>query len=189
MNKRRRTNEASLLYILIQLAKRLSKHPYFLPIFKVVSEFLRFLFKVKVEHFILHSIIVYNFVIFLKCFAMKKRRCTYGAERFFPIRIRMFTRSSVNRNERRLINIWSVLRNRSGISYQCQHQRYILIINHYFSLNDRILISVICLARFHYKNYKNTKFLFFLPNIFPLRGSNLYPAIAISFTNKVHARI
>ena len=80
---------------LVSFAKGFSKHPYILPIFKVVFEYLRLPFKVKVDYFILHSILVYNFS-YIVCY--EQRRCTYGAERFFPFRT--FTGSSVNRNER-----------------------------------------------------------------------------------------
>ena len=40
----------------------------------MVSEYLRFPFKVKIDYFIPHSIFVYSFVIFLTFFAMNKRR-------------------------------------------------------------------------------------------------------------------
>ena len=73
-------------------------------IFKVDSEYLRFPFKLMVDYFILYSILVYSFVIFLIFFCYEQRRCTFEAERSF---IRMFISSSVNRNERRLINMWS----------------------------------------------------------------------------------
>ena len=49
-------------------AKGFSKHPYILDIFKVDSEYLRFPFKVKVDYFILYSILVSTFVIFLLLF-------------------------------------------------------------------------------------------------------------------------
>ena len=117
--EQKKTHERSGSAKLVSFAKGFSEHPYILPVFKVVSEYLRFPFKEKVGYFILLSILVYSFVIFLIFFAMSKRRCTYEAERFFLIR--MFTCSSVNRNERWLINMWSVVRNRPGISFQCQH--------------------------------------------------------------------
>ena len=64
-----------------------------------------------------------------------------------------------------------------------------------FSLNDRRLITVISLALvslgFTVRTVKTQKislrFLLFLPNIFPSRGSNLYPPTAISLSIKVHA--
>ena len=55
---------------LVSFAKGFSKHPYILAIFKVDSEYLRFPFKVKVEYFILYSILVSIFVIFLLLFSM-----------------------------------------------------------------------------------------------------------------------
>ena len=62
---------------LVSFAKGFSKHPHILAIFKVDSEYLRLPFRVKVNYFILHSILVYSFVILLIFFAMSKRRCTY----------------------------------------------------------------------------------------------------------------
>ena len=59
-------------------------------IFKVRSEYLRFPFKVKVDYFILYSILVYSCVIFLIFFALNKRRCTFEAERFFHSNVYMF---------------------------------------------------------------------------------------------------
>ena len=67
---------------LVSSAKGFSKHPHILAIFKVASEYLRFPFKVKADYFILYSILVYSFVIFLIFFSMNKRRCTFEAEQF-----------------------------------------------------------------------------------------------------------
>ena len=66
---------------LVSFAKGFSEHPdpYIFPVFKVVSEYLRFPFKVKVDYFILYSILVYNFLVFLIFFAMNKRRRTNEA--------------------------------------------------------------------------------------------------------------
>ena len=61
-------------------------------IFKVDSEYLRFPFKLKVDYFILYSILVYSFVIFLIFFAMNKRRCTFEEEQFFHSNVYMFKR-------------------------------------------------------------------------------------------------
>ena len=97
-----KTYERSVSAKLVSFAKGFSKHPHILAIFKVDSEYLRFPFKVKVDYFILYSILVYSFVIFLIFFCYEQRRCTFEAERSF---IRMFICSSVNRNERRLINM------------------------------------------------------------------------------------
>ena len=63
----------------VSFAKGFSKHPHVLAIFKVDSEYLRFPFKVKVDYFILYSILVYSFVVFLIFFAMNKRRRTNKA--------------------------------------------------------------------------------------------------------------
>ena len=63
----------------MSFAKGFSKHPHILAIFKVDSEYLRFPFKVKVDHFILYSILVYSFVILLLFFAINKRRRTNEA--------------------------------------------------------------------------------------------------------------
>ena len=46
---------------------------------KVDSEYLRFSFKVKVDYFILYSILVYSFVIFLIFFSMNKRSRMFEA--------------------------------------------------------------------------------------------------------------
>ena len=64
---------------LVSFAKGFSKHQHVLAIFKVDSKYLRFPFKVKVDYFILHSILVYSFVILLVLFAMTKRRRTNEA--------------------------------------------------------------------------------------------------------------
>ena len=77
---------------LVSFAKGFSKHPHILAIFKVDSEYLRFPFKVKVDYFILYSILVYSFVIFLIFFAINKRRCTFEAEQFFHSNVYMFKR-------------------------------------------------------------------------------------------------
>ena len=63
---------------LVSFAKGFSKHPCILAIFKVDSEYLRFPFKVKVDYFILYSILA-TFVIFLLLFSMSKRRRTNEA--------------------------------------------------------------------------------------------------------------
>ena len=88
--------------------------PHIFPIFKVVSGYSRLPFKLKVGYFILYSIVVSTFVIFLPFFAMNKRRCTDEAEN--SSFIRMCTFWSVNRNEsQQTINMLSVLRNRPHI--------------------------------------------------------------------------
>ena len=63
---------------LVSFAKGFSKYPHILAIFKAGSEYLRFPFKVKVDYFILHSILVYSF-FYLIFFAMNKRRRTNEA--------------------------------------------------------------------------------------------------------------
>ena len=64
---------------LVSFAKGFSKHPHIWVIFKVDSEYLRFLFKAKVDDFILYSILVSSFVIFLLLFSMNKRTRTNEA--------------------------------------------------------------------------------------------------------------
>ena len=64
---------------LVLFAKGFSKHPHFLVILKVDSEYLRFPFKLKVDYFILYSILVSTFVIVLLLFSMNKRRRTNEA--------------------------------------------------------------------------------------------------------------
>ena len=77
---------------LVSFTKRFSKHSHILAIFKVDSEYLRFPFKVGVDYFILYSILVYSFVIFLIFFAMNERRCTFEAEQFFHSNVYLFKR-------------------------------------------------------------------------------------------------
>ena len=76
----------------MSFAKGFSKHPHILAIFKVDSEYLRFPFKLKVDYFILYSIVVYSFEIFLIFFAMNKRRCAFEAEQFFHSNVYVFKR-------------------------------------------------------------------------------------------------
>ena len=78
---------------LVSFTKAFSKHPQILAIFKVDSEYLKFLFEVKVDYFILYLILAYSLVIFFKCFPMNKRRCTFEAEQFFHSNVyKTFTR-------------------------------------------------------------------------------------------------
>ena len=77
---------------LVSFTKGFSKHPHILAIFKVDSEYLRFLFNVKVDYSIFYLILVYSFVIFLAFFAMNKRRCTFEAEQFVHSNVYMFKR-------------------------------------------------------------------------------------------------
>ena len=84
----------------------------------------------------------------------------------------MCTCSSVlNRNQRHTVSMLSVLRNCSYISYQYQHWRYILISTFIFPRMIAFkLVVLLRLARFHYKNCKNTDFEFssFLQTYFSL---------------------
>ena len=73
----------------VSFTKGFSNHPHILAIFKVYSEYLRFPFKAKVDYFILHSFLVYSFVIFLIFFAMNKRRCSFEVEQFFHSNVYM----------------------------------------------------------------------------------------------------
>ena len=75
---------------LVSFTKGFSKHPHILAIFKVDSEYLRFPFKLKVEYFMLYSILFSVFVFFLPFFAMNKRRCTFEAKQFFHSNVYMF---------------------------------------------------------------------------------------------------
>ena len=77
---------------LVSFTKGFSKLSHILAIFKVDSEYLRFPFRVKVDYFILYSILLYSFVIFLKFFALNKRRCMFEAEQFFHSNVYMFKR-------------------------------------------------------------------------------------------------
>ena len=91
--EQKKTHERSVPAIIVSFAKGFSKHPHIFPIFKVVSEYSRLPFKLKVDYFILYWILVSTFVIFLPFFAMNKRRCTDEAEN--SSFIRMCTFSSV----------------------------------------------------------------------------------------------
>ena len=64
---------------LVSFSKGFSKHPHILAVIKVDSEYLRFSFQLKVDYFILYSILVSTFVIFLLLFSMNKRRRTNEA--------------------------------------------------------------------------------------------------------------
>ena len=75
---------------LVSFTKGFSKLPLILAIFKVDSEYLRFPFNVKVDYFILYSILFYGCVIFLIFFAMNERTCTFEAEQFFHSNVYMF---------------------------------------------------------------------------------------------------
>ena len=61
---------------LVSFSKGFSKRPHTLAIIKVDSEYLRFSVKLKVDYFILYSILVSTLVIFLLLFSMNKRRRT-----------------------------------------------------------------------------------------------------------------
>ena len=58
----------------VSFAKRFSKHSHIFPIFKVDSEYLRLPFKVKVDYFILYSILVSTFAIFLRIFFYEQKK-------------------------------------------------------------------------------------------------------------------
>ena len=103
---------------MVSFAKGFSKHPHISRIFKMVSEYSKPPFRLKVDYFILYWILVSTTVSFLPFFAMNKRRCNDEAEISSFIRIECVC-SSVNRNERQTINLLSLLRNRLDISYQC----------------------------------------------------------------------
>ena len=59
---------------LVSFSKGFSKHPHILAIIKVDSEYLRFSFKLKVDYFMLCSVLVSTLVICLLLFSMNKRR-------------------------------------------------------------------------------------------------------------------
>ena len=61
---------------LVSFSKGFSKRPHILAIIKVDSEYLRFSVKLKVDYFILYSILVSTLVIFLLLSSMNKRRLT-----------------------------------------------------------------------------------------------------------------
>ena len=71
--EQKKTHERSVPAIVVSFAKGFSKHPYNFPIFKVVSEYLRLIFKLKVDYFIIYLILVSTFVIFLLLYSMNKR--------------------------------------------------------------------------------------------------------------------
>ena len=57
---------------LVSFTKAFSKHPQILAIFKVDSEYLRFLFEVKVDYFILYLILAYSLYVYMFCYEQKK---------------------------------------------------------------------------------------------------------------------
>ena len=59
---------------LVSFSKGFSKRPHILAIIKVDSEYLRFSFKVKVDYFILYSILVSTLVIFLLPFFYEQKK-------------------------------------------------------------------------------------------------------------------
>ena len=61
---------------LVSFSKGFSKRPHILAIIKVDSEYLRFSVKLKVDYFILYSVLVSTLVIFLLLFSMNERRRT-----------------------------------------------------------------------------------------------------------------
>ena len=123
-------------------------HPHILATFKLDSEYLRFLFKVKVDYFILYSILVYSFVIFLLSFAMNKRRCTFEAEQFFHSNVYMF-----KRKQKWATAYQHAINRASHISVSVKGTFWYLSL---FFL-EWSNINFCCFARFHYKNCKNTK--------------------------------
>ena len=73
------------------VCKRISKHPHILAIFRVDSEYLRVLFKAKVDYFILYSILVSTFVnYFFYYFLWTKHE--RSREQFFHSNVYMFKR-------------------------------------------------------------------------------------------------
>ena len=64
---------------LVSFSKGFLKHLHILAIIKVDSEYLRFSFKLKVDYFILYSVLVSTLVICLLLFSMNKRRRTNEA--------------------------------------------------------------------------------------------------------------
>ena len=145
---------------LVSFTKGFSKHPHILAIFKVDSEYLRFPFKVKVDYFILYSILVYSFVIFLIFFAMNKRRCTFEAEQFFHSNVYMFKRK----------------------------QKWTTAYQHVISRASHISVSI--KGTFWYLSFfflewtvRTKKIPWSFSSLFHC------PAIAIRFTNKVHTRL
>ena len=72
--KQKKTHERSVSAKLVSFAKGFSKHPHTLAIFKVDSEYLRFLFEVKVDYFILYLILAYSFVIFFQFFCYEQKK-------------------------------------------------------------------------------------------------------------------
>ena len=59
---------------LVWFAKRFSKHSHIFPILKVDSEYLRLPFTLKVDYFMLYSILVSTFAIFLLLFFYERKK-------------------------------------------------------------------------------------------------------------------
>ena len=75
--EQKKTHERSVSAKLVSFARGFSKHPHVFAIFKVNCKYPRFPFKVKVDYFIVYSILVDSFVIFLIFFALNKRRYSF----------------------------------------------------------------------------------------------------------------
>ena len=189
--EQKKTHERSVSANLVPLAKGFSKHPHiFANFFRWFPNVLWFPFKLKVENFILYSILFSVFVIFLPFFAMNKRRCTFEAKHFFNSNVYMF-----KRKQKWTTAYQHVISRASHTSVSIKGTFWYLCL---FFMNDRLLICyssrfvslgfTIRTVRTHTQK-KLLRFVFFLPNIFSLRWSNLHPAISIRFTNKVHARL
>ena len=164
---------------LVSLTKGFSKHSHILAIFKVDSEYLRFPFKVKVDYFILYSILVYSFVIFLIFFAMNKRRCTFEAEQFFHSNVYLF-----KRKQKWTTAFQHVISRASHISISiketfCKLSLFFLewsTIN--FCYSSRFVLLGFTIRTVRTQNKIHWGFSSFFH----------YPAIAIIFTNKVQTR-
>ena len=74
--EQKETHERSVPAMIVSFAKGFSKRPHIFPIFMVVSEHSRFPLKLMVDYFLLYSILLSTFVMFLLLFSMNKRRCT-----------------------------------------------------------------------------------------------------------------
>ena len=125
------------------------------------------------DYFIFYSILVSFSVIFRPFFAMNKRRCTDEAEN--SSFIRMCTCSLFKRKQKWKTDYQHVISSKKSsgnlISVSALTVHFYIYL--YFSLNGSLFVFFsLRLARFHYKNCKNTKQslrfrnLFFLPNLF-----------------------
>ena len=152
---------------LVSFAKRFSKHSHIFPIFKVDSEYLRLPFKLKVDYFILYSILVSTFAIFLLFFFYEQKKTDERSRKqFFYSNVYILKRKQKwkSADYQYVISSKKSSGHHINVSIKCTF---------YWTLFFLEWSSFSYLSWFHYKNCKNTKqslrsrIQFFLPHLFP----------------------